>query len=67
MSNWISVKDKLPDVLYQWYLISNNGMATMAFFEKAGDRVDWLCHNDSNNSVWEDVTHWAYLPEAPKE
>lgn len=65
MSEWISCEDKMPDVNFSWYLICNNGIVTMAFFEKDGDIVRWLCHNDTSNEEWDDVTHWMQLPEQP--
>ena len=64
--DWVKIEGDttLPSASHQWYLISVDGMTTMAFFERYKDTVIWSCHNDaSDKSEWERVTHWAYLPE----
>lgn len=63
MGKWISVKDKLPEVKYEWYLVcdcSGNPNVTMAFYDGTeGDNgYVWLCHNDVNDrDDWPNVTH----------
>lgn len=63
MSEWISVKDRLPEhkgdyLVYwestnQWGLLSNN-IETVYFRGK----TQWAKRND-------DITHWMPLPEKP--
>ena len=67
MSEWISVKDRLPekDDTYLVYIVANNvpkdkGITTLRYT------------NLSKRFIYEDVylftvTHWMPLPEPPKE
>lgn len=71
MSEWISVKDRLPSEKYNWYIVFENSgypEVTMAFYDgKVGDNgCLWLCHNDAEDrDEWTGVTHWMPLPEPP--
>lgn len=53
MSEWISVKDKLPDTTGN-YLVYNGAVIYCSF----------LNSNKQWNS-WSDITHWMPLPEPP--
>ena len=55
---WISVKDRLPDVMPCEYLVVNNGAVGLAIYH---DGL-WIAPSRSVN-----VTHWMPLPEPPKE
>ena len=72
MSEWISVKDRTPNVgeyvlVADWYAGVNHGMA------KAYYNSLWFIDKDSLD-VWGDYTvdlgfdptHWMPLPESPK-
>ncbi len=65
MSNWISVKDRLPKSR-DWYLTYTNGFIAILFFdgvEVGGEKIYWLESGD-----WEgNVTHWAPLPAPPED
>ena len=71
MSNWISVKDRLPNKQdsYLVFIVDNVGetrMEVMMLFEWA-NCFDWSAHM---SSVWKDhnhITHWQPLPAAPEE
>lgn len=70
MSEWINVKDRLPDD-YGWfivndtYLVSSNNV-TMGFFD--GDSaVVWLPLDQRLDQDSMNVTHWMPLPEPPKD
>jgi len=70
MSEWINVKDKLPEQQYQSYLIYPapdfiySDKLTAEFTPKG-----WLVWCEDSNLIWEeyvDVTHWMPLPEPPE-
>ena len=75
MSEWISVKDRLPDNSeHDWVLAQiteDNGYMwipkVMEYRERLGD---WHCEElgwlKSHNGAFI-VTHWQPLPEPPKE
>jgi len=76
---WISVKDRLPEKSFAWYLIATkdgdgNKITTLSFFElrECPDEdplISWLAHNDKavEYDEWEDVTHWMIKPEPPND
>jgi hypothetical protein len=67
-SGWISVKDRLPDVI-GWYLIYNGNQISMAFYFHPGEKYKynvsgWVVDNED---YADKVTHWQPLPSPPKE
>ena len=79
MSEWISVKDKLPNELDDVLIYGPNIVITKAFLLKnIIDRVvhrevfykaGWMISDsEEGNSIdSEHVTHWMPLPEPPKD
>lgn len=67
---WISVKERLPEVLRNWsseFVIVCHGNS---FNDKMGV---WMCYMNENEDFFdnegqrfEGVTHWMPLPEPPK-
>ena len=66
MAEWISVKDRLPEIIY-----GDDGGVNMVMvylkngFDGSGDIQIWntvYLHNNKCN-----FTHWTPLPEPPKE
>jgi len=76
MSEWISVKGKLPKD-GRWYLVAatievpggGKRVASMAFldFDTRTNEPIWLSHNDEDSGEWDNVTHWMPLPEPPNQ
>ena len=72
MSEWISAKDRLPDV-YTPVLVTYIGwqdgeqhcdeVATIGLFSK----WHWWDGGDTEEEVLVTITHWMPLPEPPKE
>jgi hypothetical protein len=62
MSKWISVKDRLPEVLESVLIL-------YAPTNEARNDYRMECWNWPENPVYETqfVTHWMPLPEPPKE
>jgi len=60
MSEWISVKDRLPKEK-QRVLVYHPDMQD-ADTGPISVQWGWICHKK-----WNDVTHWMPLPEPPKE
>ena len=73
MSEWISVKDKLPDtgisVIVRQYEDKINNGTYVAWIEKLGikDKPIWQYSWCCGCYVPREVTHWMPLPEPPKE
>lgn len=64
MSEWIRVKDRLPET---W-------VEVLVFVPDVGCEVAWLCGSTgfwrwvwTGESIINDVTHWMPLPEPPGE
>ena len=78
MSEWISVKDRLPDKTGRYLVIKNRiaqdcfggnrtDIVILRFFVDKGFRMpthipDWI-----NEEINEEVTHWMPLPELAEE
>lgn len=79
MSEWISVKDRLPGQSGEYLVLVENGdMFNAEFDECCGECGEfgiwqgWYDPNtlgfvDSEWSTYSGITHWMPLPEAPKE
>lgn len=74
MSEWISVKDKLPDKDdINDYLITDGKRCFVGFYRhkvKAWDNftLGWVQEYYSDGSVEDiEITHWMPLPEPPKD
>ncbi len=73
MGEWISVKERLPEinrwVLANWVCEWNNKSFESLCIAKLGKNGEWLT-NDSEYPYFmsdEKITHWMPLPEPPKE
>ena len=60
MGEWISVKEKLPEPFVDVLTFDSMGFYAMDYVNTMGE---W----DSGESEANPVTHWAKLPEPPKE
>ena len=65
MSEWISVKDRLPQPLnwgqYERYIITWDGKVS----EASWLNEEWCLRHDGCSGV--KPTHWMYLPEPPED
>lgn len=80
-SNWISVKERLPNKNGQYITIGNNKVVEINYWNKNLYKVDNYDFFDKKNKngfynydseyghyeVTDSVTHWMPLPESPKE
>jgi len=73
MSEWISVKDKLPEYGVP-VIIAENGVTQHVTYmlDGADDVSDWFepyhFDHDDHEKVWcHKVSFWSRLPEYPKE
>lgn len=70
--DWISVKDRLPEI-NQWVIsYSPNFRSSIAItqYEKSTDESFWSLLSSGCgccDGVMQNVTHWMQLPELPKE
>lgn len=69
MNNWISVKDRLPDVSGQYLGYCEQGVIEIEFsLERLVLDVSYFnsmgCGCCSTNDI---ITHWMQLPEPPNE
>jgi hypothetical protein len=69
MSEWISVKDRLPEKCIDVIAAKQNGRVfAMTFRQENGDngmKFYWLGQGGWNDQHLQ-VTHWMPLPEPPK-
>lgn len=68
MSEWISVKDKKPDLYHETRYLFVNGKREVTYgyaFDIEDDERVWI--NDMNRETNEIATHWMPLPRPPKE
>lgn len=69
MSDWISVKDRLPD-LNQRLLVFEHGEVYPAYFQ--GARESWAGHMPARFRLYgsegrfDNATHWMLMPAAPE-
>ncbi len=59
MSEWISVKDELPDVECHYLVFTEDGFYELMFFEND----EW--QNDA--PIYGAPSHWMPLPNPPKD
>lgn len=64
MSEWISVKDRLPEKSAP-VLICANGHRVTAYYDKVKE-VFRLTEDENMHYLTDCVTHWTYLPEPPE-
>jgi Protein of unknown function (DUF551) len=65
MSEWISVKDRLPEESQDALAFDDCGVIHMAIYSPEGLVYRWHC--DTYGLYPHEVTHWMPLPEPPKE
>ena len=63
MTEWISVKDRLPEE-GQRVLVCDKEKDLMTGFYTTFDNGRWYDHTDTSQIY---VTHWKYLDEPPNE
>lgn len=70
MNNWISVKDRLPE-LGDVVLIAGNGYVHCGVYGSKYYANKWYEVNydryGDEEEIYYNVTHWQPLPEPPKE
>jgi hypothetical protein len=68
MSEWISVKDRLPeaDGIYLVYIVANNEPKNKSIITLYYTNLSKRFVYYDNDNIFT-VTHWCYLPEPPKE
>jgi hypothetical protein len=67
MSEWISVKEKLPSDDQYVLVAMTTGYVTQACIYHSATQGDVFC--DTDGETWiplQDVSHWMPLPEPPK-
>lgn len=67
MSDWISVKDRMPPkaARFQEYIVYVGKAVTVAWLDS--DNGEWLWVTDPERVFDGEVTHWMPLPEPPPE
>lgn len=66
---WISVKDKLPDVGQNVFVCSKNGHVQEVAYSigKWDDLLFWVdCLEEFDSVSFDQFTHWMPLPQPPK-
>lgn len=67
MNDWISVKDRLPDI-WESVLVFNIDLPEEILLAHLSELGIWHCScNCFDGSSPDNVTHWMPLPEPPKE
>lgn len=66
MSDWISVKDRMPEVYKRVLVINNHLMIYAAEYLYLDDDHYWNYQHCCECGV-DNVTHWMPLPEGPKD
>lgn len=61
MSNWISVKERLPEDDNYYLTYTTEHTCVVYRYDGDGEWVD-----DWDDSANHDITHWQPLPEPPK-
>ena len=66
MSEWISVKDRIPDNETEVLIVLDMNTIDIGFYNYNPTWNQWVSfkYSDDNNQV--NVTHWQELPELPK-
>ena len=64
MSEWISVSESLPQVVYTQLLLLSSGEISTGYLSKRKPKVRWTIHNEEENDV--EVTHWMPIPKPPE-
>ena len=59
--NWISVQERLPEKSEEEYIVCNSARIVTTMDFVAGK---W--YSDILNEFVDNVTHWMFLPEPPK-
>jgi hypothetical protein len=65
MSEWISVKERLPETGGRFLVCGSRGGIYTAEFKNCNGYPHW--HKLNSKSHYCDPTHWMPLPEPPKE
>jgi hypothetical protein len=68
MTEWISIKDRLPEKAHKDFLITN-GKNTITIGHLGNYLKTWFyCYDclSHGNLYSQEVTHWMPLPETPK-
>lgn len=63
MSNWISVKDRLPSCDCEVFVYCSDGWKGIATYETTLLEPSWIMQNFNK---LENVTHWMFFPDSPK-
>lgn len=68
MNEWISVKDRLPEIDEFILVYCGNSIAVCIFtLPRLGESCFMLCDDINNLRSLFNVTHWMPLPELPKD
>lgn len=69
MSNWISVKDRLPDDKDKYLVLTaQDKQQWTGYYNLSVKPNEWLLHGWTTKDGWHpfEVTHWQALPEPPE-
>ena len=68
MNNWISVKDRLPEIIKDFPVLTWSRWAEEHIICISYDpELGWMSDNANYMREGIDITHWQPLPEPPKE